>query len=228
MIDGRQTSGIGARSPCRIGSSYERVHLVGGDHSALSYEAAYRAVTEGADKIASVSFVMRAAREDARSQVGRPRSPMRLLTITATTAAFYSARIGQRVVQLSVLTNQDWVGLAVPLGGDAESLRPAGRGDGPTHAPQRQPGPLCARPTGGGRSHRDGDGQQPLYRSLVSRSVTLSGGAVRVCRLRRLRVDGRPARNRAAGPVHEGGETLKPQQRRYVTRGSRQWSRTRL
>ena len=101
------------------------------EHSALSYEAAYRAVTEGAEKFASVSFVMRAACVDARAQVGRAQIADAVADYYGHSAAFYSARVGQRVVHLSVLTNQDWVGLAVPLGGGAESCAPAGRGEGP-------------------------------------------------------------------------------------------------
>ncbi len=101
------------------------------EHSALSYEAAYRAVAEGADKFATVPFVRRAAREDARSQVGRAQVAAAVADYYGRSAAFYRALVGDRIVQLSILTSQDWVGLAVPLGGDAESCPPAGRDEGP-------------------------------------------------------------------------------------------------
>jgi len=100
-------------------------------HSTLSYEAAYRAVAERADEFASVSPVIRAAGEHARSHVGRAQIARAVADYYSDPAAFYSARVGQRIVRLSVLSNQDWVGLAVPLGGDAESCPPPRRGDGP-------------------------------------------------------------------------------------------------
>ena len=100
-------------------------------HSDLTYEAAYRAVAEGADQFASVPPVVRASREHARSQVGRAQIADAVAAYYGDSAAFYSARVGRHIVHLSVLTDQDWVGLAVPLGGDAESCPPAGRGDGP-------------------------------------------------------------------------------------------------
>ena len=87
----------------------------------------------------SVRSSVRAACEDARSQVGRAQIADAVADYYGRSAAFYSARVGQRIVHLSILTNQDWVGLAVPLGGDAESCAPAGRDEGPAvHLSDRQ------------------------------------------------------------------------------------------
>jgi hypothetical protein len=94
-------------------------------HSAFSYEDAYGLVTDGANKIAAMSPVVRAVREHARSEVGRAEIAAAVAGYYSESAGFYGAWVGQRLVRLSVLTDTDWVGLAVRLGGDAESCPPA-------------------------------------------------------------------------------------------------------
>lgn len=95
------------------------------EHSALSYEAAYTAVAETAARIASVSPITRATRDHARSHVDRARLADALAVYYGDSAGFYSARVGRSVVALSILADPACVGLAVPLGGDAECCRPA-------------------------------------------------------------------------------------------------------
>jgi hypothetical protein len=98
-------------------------------HSALSYEAAYKAVSEGADKLISTSPATRSVRDHVHSQLGRDQIAGMVADYYGEPAAFYRARVGERVVRLSILTNSDWVDLGIRLGGDAESCPPAGRAD---------------------------------------------------------------------------------------------------
>jgi hypothetical protein len=100
-------------------------------HSSVSYEDAYSFVTDGADQMAAMSPAVRAAREHALSKVARAEIADAVARYYGDDAGFYRARINGRVVQLSILTDDRWVGLAVPLGGDCERCPPATRGDGP-------------------------------------------------------------------------------------------------
>jgi hypothetical protein len=86
-------------------------------------------VANRADAITSP--LVRSAREHTRSGVSRAEIAKAVGRYYGDSTAFYGARVGRRVVHLSVLADQDWVGLAVPLGGDAELCPPARRGDGP-------------------------------------------------------------------------------------------------
>ncbi|MDA8269756.1 MAG: transcriptional regulator [Actinomycetota bacterium] len=102
------------------------------EHSALSYEAAYAAVAETAARIDSASAITRATGDYARSQVGRARLAGAVTAYYGDPTRFYSARVGGSVVALSILAEPKWVGLAVPLGGEAELCRRGGQDDGLT------------------------------------------------------------------------------------------------
>jgi hypothetical protein len=102
------------------------------EHSALDYPAAYRAVAENVARLATESAATRAQSAHLRSRVERSQIADAVIEYYGEDAGFYSVRFGQAVLTLSVLTTPEWVGLRVPLGGDAESCRLIDYGDGPT------------------------------------------------------------------------------------------------
>lgn len=94
------------------------------DHSELSYDLAYRLVLDASEHHAS------------RRTPDR-HGPDRAL-LAETVAAYYGhppglyeGRVGAATVQLSILSDPDWVGLSIPLGGPAERCRLVDRGEGP-------------------------------------------------------------------------------------------------
>lgn len=91
------------------------------EHSSLSYEAAYVAVVRAGGEVSSMSPITRATRDYARCRVGRADLADAVAAYYKDSARFYSARIGHSVVALSILSDPMWVGLAMPLAGDAES-----------------------------------------------------------------------------------------------------------
>ena len=99
------------------------------EHSALTYEAAYTAVAETAARIDSASAITRATGDYARSQVDRAQLAHALGAYYGDPARFYSARVGESAITLSILADPRWVGLAVPLDGSAESCRSAAQAD---------------------------------------------------------------------------------------------------
>ena len=102
------------------------------EHSALSYEAAYTTVATTAARIDSASAITRATRDYARSQLGRAQLVDALDVYYGDPAGFYSVRVGASLVVLSILADPTWVGLAVPLGTDAELCRRGAQDDGLT------------------------------------------------------------------------------------------------
>jgi len=102
------------------------------EHSPLSYEVVYTAVTETATRIDSASAITRATGDYARSQVSRARLAGALDTYYGKPTGLYSARVGESAVALSILADPKQVGLAVPLGGGSELCRRGAQDDGLT------------------------------------------------------------------------------------------------
>lgn len=100
------------------------------EHSALGFEAAYTAVVQSITRMDAESAITRATGDHARSQVGRSQLAGALDAYYGDPAGLYSARVGRSTVALSILTDPTWVGLSVPLGGDAELCRRGAHVDG--------------------------------------------------------------------------------------------------
>jgi len=100
-------------------------------HSALDFEETYRLVAGATDELAVTPPVVRATREHARSQFGRESIAETVAEYYGSSAPFYRARVGGRLLRLSVLTDHDWTGLSLALGGADENCPPPSHRDGP-------------------------------------------------------------------------------------------------
>jgi hypothetical protein len=98
-------------------------------HSSFGYEDAHRLVMDRADEMAATSPVARAALEHARHKIGRSEIADAVVEYYGDDARFHRLRVGGRIVKLSVLCEERWGSLAIPLGGGAEHCRLARRGD---------------------------------------------------------------------------------------------------
>ena len=93
-------------------------------HSEIGYEDAYSLVSDAVVQIAATPQALRAAKEHARAEITRAQLADAISSYYGEPDRFYSARLGRRLVRLSVLSVDDWVGLKVGLGGDNESCPP--------------------------------------------------------------------------------------------------------
>lgn len=89
------------------------------DHSALGYTTAYARVSERIEEASTMPPSLRSAREHDRHRHGRAEIADWVSGFYGD-RAFYGASVGRCSLQLSLVAEPDWTGLAVPLGGDAE------------------------------------------------------------------------------------------------------------
>jgi hypothetical protein len=99
------------------------------EHSSLGYEAAYAAVAETAARIALMPPLARATRDHDRSRVGRAQLADALSSFYGPAAGFYSMQVARSALELSILADPTWVGLAIPLGASTETCRPCAADD---------------------------------------------------------------------------------------------------
>jgi transcriptional regulator with XRE-family HTH domain len=99
------------------------------EHSCLSFQEVYDAVVAHAELLQAVAPSVRHADVHRRSRVTREQIALALVDYyhsspaANASATFYRARVGGAPLTLSVLVEQDWLGLAVQLGSDQERFR---------------------------------------------------------------------------------------------------------
>jgi len=87
------------------------------DHSDSTFRDVYAAVAEAADRAEAVPFAARAGLEHVRASRTRSEIAMAVQDYYGESGGFYAATVGDAVLSLSVLTEPEWIDLALPLMG---------------------------------------------------------------------------------------------------------------
>lgn len=85
------------------------------DHSGWPYDDVYSAVADAADRLAARSFAARSGAEHARASRSRAELAAAVQSYYGLDAGFYTATVGEETLSLSMLVEQAWLGLELPL-----------------------------------------------------------------------------------------------------------------